>query len=313
MTLEEEARRFGVPVLVPCINESGVRYDLARMPDGSLGIRKPLASVDGVSDEVARQIVWCRLSGPYLNVEDLVSRTRLPQDVLDALARSGALDAIAGSSRRALWEIGVLVRRLDKLTPRSDHLLDLPVLTPEDIPDLPELSGAERLSWDYKTHQAARVHPLVLARRALGDMGIPPIQSCFRLLPAFQGKGTTVTVAGIAIVRQRPPTAKGFMFLTLEDETGFLQCIVHPKVQEKFYDTLIQPAMIARGELQATGTWRAMMLTEAWPLEGIFGGYSGFPSSRGNQGRLDTDMSPQTPDPKPQTLSPTSTPMRRTG
>ena len=106
-------------------------------------------------------------------------------------------------------------------------------------------------------------------------------------------------------MRQRPPTAKGFMFLTLEDETGFLQCIVHPEVQERFYDVLVQPALIARGELQATGNWRAMLLKEAWPLEGIFGGYSGFASCRGNQGRLVTgtdqpDLSPdgdQPPEP----------------
>ena len=93
--------------------------------------------------------------------------------------------------------------------------------------------------------------------------------------------------AGVVIMRQRPPTAKGFMFITLEDETGFLQCVVHPKLYDQHYDTLLQPAIIFRGQLQATGGWRGIVVREAWPLEGVFGGYSGFPSATGGQDHLD--------------------------
>lgn len=310
MTLEEEARRCGISVLGPDINESGVRYDLTRLDDGSLAIRKPLSAIDGVSEEVARQIAWCRLQGPFRSVEDLVRRVPLPQDVLDALARSGSLDAVSASSRSALWEVGVAARRQIADAAARPDLFDLPLISPEDIPELPPLPTAERLSWDYKTHGAARVHPLVLARRTLQDLGIHPIESCHHLVPAFGKSNTTVTVAGVAIVRQRPPTAQGFMFLTLEDESGYIQCVVHPKVYERFYDILIQPALIAQGELQATGNWRAMLLKEAWPLDGIFGGYSGFPSSRGNQGRLvtGTDRADAFPEPEQE-----HQPLRRTG
>ncbi|MFH1567580.1 MAG: DNA polymerase III subunit alpha, partial [Gemmatimonadota bacterium] len=273
MTLEEEARRCGVPVLPPHVNASGVRYDLERLPDGRLAIRKPLSAVDGISEEVARQIIWCRMAGPFTSVEDLVERLTLDQDALDVLARCGALDALAGSSRKALWEVGVLGRLGPAAARCHPSLFDLPRLRPEDVPELPDLTGAARLSWDYKTHGAARAHPLVLARRLLADLGVPPIQACYHLLPAFDDRGPTVTVAGVAIVRQRPPTARGFMFLTLEDETGYLQCVVPPRVQERLYDVLVLPAVIARGQLQATGNWRALLLEDAWPLEGIFGGY----------------------------------------
>jgi DNA polymerase III alpha subunit len=92
-------------------------------------------------------------------------------------------------------------------------------------------------------------------------------------------------------MRQRPPTAKGFMFITLEDETGFLQCVVQPKLYEQFYDTLIQPSIIFRGQLQATGGWRGIVVHEAWPLEGVFGGYAGFPSATGGQDHLDDGAS----------------------
>ncbi|MBT6147942.1 MAG: hypothetical protein HOH74_21080, partial [Gemmatimonadetes bacterium] len=78
-----------------------------------------------------------------------------------------------------------------------------------------------------------------------------------------------------------------FMFITLEDETGFLQCVVRPKLYEQYYDTLIQPSIIFRGQLQATVGWRGIVVHEAWPLEGVFGGYSGFPSASGGQDHLD--------------------------
>lgn len=286
MTLEEETRRFGISVLYPTINESGIRFDLARLADGRLAIRKPLTAVKGVSEDVAMKILWCRLGGPYLSVEDLARRVFLSKDVLDALARAGCLDSVAGTSRRALWEAGVISRRLDPERPPDRTFLEMPVLTEEDIPDLPPLTSAERLSWDYKTQSAARVHPITLARRSLNDLQVQPIESVSRMVRLDGQLGPVVTLAGLVIVRQKPPTAKGFMFLSIEDETGFVQCIVHPKLLERLYDILVLPTLIVRGELQATGTWRALLLREAWPLEGIFGGYAGFASASGGQTRL---------------------------
>ena len=337
MTLEDEARRFGVPVLLPHINLSGTRYDLTRIDGGTQGasllaIRKPLTAVQGLSDEVSEQILWARLSGPFLSVEDLATRVLLDRRVLDTLARSGALDDLAGNSRDALWQVGVAANRLQARgdQPETSTLFDMPLILPEDLPELQPLTPAERLSWDYKTHGAGRTHPISLARRQLTDLHIQPIEACFRYVPlpgtpaagrgsckstehefappfganskrqdgvrhdgapATDSCGPLITVAGIVIMRQRPSTAKGFMFVTLEDETGFLQCVVHPRLYERYYDTLIQPSVIFRGQLQATGGWRGIVVREAWPLEGVFGGYSGFPSAAGGQDRLDDGAS----------------------
>ena len=292
MTLEEEARRLSVPILLPSINESGTRFDLVRLADARLAIRKPLTSVKGLREEAAQQIVWARMKGPFRTVEDALRRLALPRDTIDALARSGALDALCGSSRKALWEVGVISRRLESGRHQSQRtLFDLPAITAEDVPELPELTAAERLSWDYQTHGAGRVHPIILARRALNDLAVQSVETVHRLVPLSQREktnGPSVTIAGVVIVRQRPPTAKGFMFVTLEDETGFIQCVVNPSIQEALYDVLIGPSMIVRGQLQATGTWRGIIMKEAWPLEGVFGGYVGFPSSRGSQDRLAT-------------------------
>ena len=284
MTLEEEARRLSVPILLPSINESGTRFDLVKLSDGRLAIRKPLTSVVGLSEEAAQQIVWARMKGPFRNAEDFIRRLALPRDTVDSLARSGALDVLCGSSRKALWEVGVLSRRLESSRQQSQRtLFDLPGITPEDVPELPELTAAERLSWDYQTHGAGRLHPITLARRALDDLAIQSIKTIHRLVPLSEkpAKGPLVTIAGVVIVRQRPPTAKGFMFVTVEDETGFIQCVVNPGIQDALYDIMIGPAMIVRGQLQATGNWRGIIVKDAWPLEGIFGGSSGFPGSRG--------------------------------
>ena len=327
MTLEQEARSFGVSVLLPHINQSGTRYDLTRADDGTLAIRKPLTAIKGLSDEVAEQIAWARMAGPFTSIEDLATRVFLDRKVLDGLARSGALDVLAGNSRDALWQVGVASNRLAARedTTDGDTLFDLPLILPEDLPELQPLTSAERLSWDYKTHGAGRTHPISLARRQLTDLHIQPIDACFRYMPIDSGhsaagrsasrttqhefapqsgansgrqdgarhhsatdsRGPLISVAGIVIMRQRAPTAKGFMFVTLEDETGFLQCVVPPKLYERYYDTLIQPSIIFRGQLQATEGWRGIVVREAWPLEGVFGGYSGFPSAAGGQDHMD--------------------------
>ena len=92
----------------------------------------------------------------------------------------------------------------------------------DDIPDLPPLTASERLSWDYRTHGAARVHPMTLARRQLAELEVRPIETCYRFgrtVRTQAGNPATVTVAGITMLRQRPPTAKGVLFVTIEDET----------------------------------------------------------------------------------------------
>lgn len=319
MTLEEEARRFGVRTLLPDINQSMARYDLEWVPkpdpkrprrDGEaaradrgdrpptrqvpteLAIRKPLSSVQTVTQESARAIVWERLNGPYTSVRDLYERVPLTLDQFRNLARAGALDALAGDSRRALWEVGLLHKKLR--TPgrrRANMLFDLPPFTEEDVPDMESLTLDERLSWDYESHHAARIHPMSLARRTLNEYEIRPIASCFDLgrvgstesARSDSRDGPVVTVAGIAMLRQRPKTANGVMFLTLEDETGFVQTVIYAAVLEALEHIFSQSAMIVRGRLQVMGNWRGLVVSHAWALDGILGGYEGHPSMGGGR------------------------------
>jgi error-prone DNA polymerase len=131
---------------------------------------------------------------------------------------------------------------------------------------------------------------MTLVRRTLNDYEIRPIATCWGLGRAVQETrdGPVVTVAGIAMLRQRPPTANGVLFVTLEDETGFIQCFVYPKVLEALDHVVSQSSLIVRGRLQVMGNWRGLVMHHAWPLNGILGGYEGHPSMAGGRDRMIT-------------------------
>jgi DNA-directed DNA polymerase III PolC len=289
MTLEEEAKRLDVPILLPEIHRSGMRFDLEQTDQG-WGIRKPLTIVTNVSETIARDIIWERMSEPFASVEDLYRRVAVPRNALEALARSGALDNLSDSSRSALWGIGVLANRLGPAGPsRAPKLFDMPAVDSQDIPDLSELSTEERLSWDLETHRAARTHPMALVRRQLTDLEIRPIETCYRIsgktLNTSHPPAPTITTAGLFILRHRPTTVTGVIFPTLEDEIGFIQCVVYPKFRGPLRHVLTRPSIIARGRLQVTGNWRGLVLTDAWVLNKVFGGYVGHPSASGGRDR----------------------------
>ena len=287
MTLEEEARRWGVQTLMPDVNRSGIRYDLEPGPDGRLAIRKPLTAIAQIGVEEARRIVWERMLKPFESVEDVYRRVPLDVDQFRTLARSGAFDTLSGNSRKALWEVGLLARRLDQpgARPTPAFFQPEPVVRLEDIPALPELEPKERVSWDYEMHGTGRVHPISLLRRTLNELEVRPIettQSFGRDVPLNPKMGPPMlTIAGIVVLRQQPPTAKGVLFVTLEDETGFIQCIVQPNEREHLDHILTQSALIVRGKIHVMGNWRGLVVTQAWRLDGIFGGYAGYASAEG--------------------------------
>lgn len=289
MTLEEEARRHGVKVLSPDIALSGIRYDVERDPEGILSIRKPLTSVAHCSPDVARSIIWERGHRPFSSIEDLCLRTTIPADAIDALAVSGALDDLAGSTRRALWEVGVVRRRIDRHR-RDPSLFDMPLVMDDDIPPLPQLRAQERLAYDYRTHGSARIHPMTLYRRAMNDLEVRTIATCSKLgalrETVTDGRrkndtGIDVMIAGIVILRQSPPTAHGVLFVTLEDETGFLQCVVQPRERERFAEELRHAALIVKGRLHAVQQWRGVVVREVRVLTNVIGGYYGHPAMYG--------------------------------
>ena len=276
-TLEEEAKRLGYPMLMPEINRSGLRFDLEWF-EGRWHIRKPLTSVKEVSEDTAKRITWALMNGPFKNLEDLFYRVTIPRKSLDGLARAGALDSLTGSSRRALWEVGVMAQRLDAL--HIPAFLPPPLIATDEIPQLPQLTQRERILWDLKSHKAGRLHPLSLIRRQLNHLGAQTIQTCYRIA-AIKNQEPRVTIAGTAMLKQMPPTARGVMFITLEDETGYIQIVVFPNVQRQFISLIREASLIVDGHLQANGHWRGVVADRLYPLRSVFGGYAGHPSAQG--------------------------------
>lgn len=300
MTLEEEARRFGVAIKTVDINRSSMRFDISPHKMG-WAIQKPIMAVAGMTPQQARNIVMQRMKRAFTSVEDVYIRCNLHVDVMRNLARSGAFDSLESDSRKALWKVGVLYKkwgRTSRVQPESERpqnqqpqseLFDRPLIEADEIPMLPSLSPSEKLDWDYDTHQAGRVHPMTLVRRELIDLEIRPIEKCYRLAktnsnPFLRDSNSPIiSTAGIVILRQRPPTANGFMFVTLEDETGFIQCIVAPDVCTKLSQVLFHSSLIVKGQVGGEKEWAGLLIQDAWILNQTFGGYEGRPSYGGGK------------------------------
>lgn len=299
LSLQEEARRFGVETRQPHVHYSGVRYDLEPGPGRHPAVRMPLTAVRAVSPEDARAIVLERFRRPFDSLEDLWRRVPVQGRVLRSLAEGGALDdLVPGDGRSALWHLGVLERRLGPPGRTAvPSLFDHPTVEAADHPDLPPLSPAERLAWDLTTTGTARDHPITLLRRTLASLEVRPIEVCYRLGRTAPlrpgGPPPVVTLGGLVTMRQRPPTANGVLFLTLEDETGFIQCVVRPDAQEHLDHLLRRHALILRGHVHAQGNWRGLVVSDAWPLDEAFGGYEGHLDYAGGRDRRVTTPPPR--------------------
>jgi error-prone DNA polymerase len=236
------------------------------------------------------ELVEGRAPGPerrYDSIEDLVARTAIRRDELATLAEIGALNAFGHDRRSALWQIerairpsGALFEEHDDLTsPREtfdsgDQRADRGERTAESGPrtaderhdsPLRPMTPSERLMADYSgTSLTIGPHPLALRRMELAMRGV------LRAIDLPRGKhGRRVRVAGAVITRQRPGTAKGFVFLTLEDETGIANIIVRPDLFTDQRTTIVgAPYVIVEGVLQIQEGVTSVKAERLLPLGG---------------------------------------------
>lgn len=240
-----DAKRHGVIVLPPDINRS---QDACTLEENA--IRLGLRFLKGVGP-AARQRV---LAGqPFAGLRDLCQRTRLPHDAIEALIRAGALDSLDLDRRRLLWELGMLDYR--------PLVVDLD--TESEVIALPELQEAEAMAWSLDLlGMTPGDHVIRLYRPYLQSRGI---LSAAEL--EHQRDGEMVKVAGQVVVRQSPPTAKGHLFLTLEDETGLANLIVRPALYAKRYEALrYAPLLAAAGRVQREGEACSVLVQGVWEI-----------------------------------------------
>ncbi len=176
-------------------------------------------------EAAARQVEEARRrGGAFTSLYDLWRRTRLSKVDLARLAAAGALAPLSpGSRREALWNVYALPEDEGDLFARVKP-------PPEPSPPLPELTERERVVADYQALGACvDAHPMQLLRASLEKAGVASTAQVQAMRP-----GRKVQVAGMAIVRQRPETAKGMFFMTLEDEQGFANIVATPDVFARY-------------------------------------------------------------------------------
>jgi error-prone DNA polymerase len=256
-----DARHHGVPVWGPDVNTSLEVCSLEAGNQGTgnreagnqgWGIRLGLKYVHGLGEVWQGRIVERRGDRIFADLGGFCRRTRLPRPVVENLIRAGALDSL-GKRRDLLWELGGLVYQQDGLD----------VEVPLESVALPILSQAERLAWEYELLGMAPGEQVMdLYREALKKQGV--LTSCEL---AERRNGERVRVAGWAVVRQRPPTAKGMLFITLEDETGLSNLIVRPDVYERHRDALRNaPLLWVEGRIQREGEAISVLVYNAKAL-----------------------------------------------
>jgi error-prone DNA polymerase len=239
--LVQDARRHRIEVRPIDVNHSDKDstlepHALPATPDGERpqpAVRLGLRLVSGLGDEAALRIERSRRAhGPFAHPQDLAHRARLSQQDMQQLAAADALTSLAGHRRQQVWQASAL-HAVPQLLQGS--------LLPEDDLELPAAAEGEEVLWDYAaTGLTLRRHPLALLRPRLAQQGLLSA----RQLDAVKA-GRYAKACGIVTGRQKPQTAKGTLFVTLEDETGNVQVIVWPKVYEEHRSTILGARLLA--------------------------------------------------------------------
>lgn len=241
-TLVKDAQRHGLKVLPIDITCSDWLCTIEK-ESGGLALRLGLRYVKGLSQQSGQAIVRERSRRPFAGIDDLCNRVpQLRKDELRKLAAIGALNFIQGDAvnrRDALWQV-------ERVTRAAGELYEELAEKDGDSPLLP-MSITERLDADFRgTGLTIGKHPVAYHRDELNKLDALRASDIRKLRD-----GSFVRVAGWVIVRQRPGTAKGFMFLTLEDETGVSNIIVTPQLFDRYRIELVDhPFLLIEGALQ---------------------------------------------------------------
>jgi error-prone DNA polymerase len=240
--LVRDARAHGVEVRPVDVCMSHWDSSLERRDDGEPALRLGLRLVKSLSQAGAERLIAARNTCAFRSIEDLGVRAALDRGDLEALAAAGALAALSGNRHLAFWEVAGTERPLP-LAPAATH----PASVTEGRPLLSAPTEGQAIAADYASlGLTLGRHPLALLRKRLSAAALIPAAE---LIAA--GHGARVRTAGIVIMRQRPATASGVTFITLEDESGQVNVIVWESVGREQRRAMIESRLLeVHGELQ---------------------------------------------------------------
>ena len=259
--LVQDAQRHGVEVRPPDVLHSDWNCTLELAQDGEQpAVRLGLRLLNGLGQASAERIVTARVAQAFINTEDLALRAGLDAAALKALASADALRGLSGHRRQQVWDAAALhaAPALLRAAPVDEEGLAL-----EAAPE------GEEIVFDYAaTGLTLRRHPLALLREQLRAQRLQTAAE-LRDLP----DGRLVRACGLVLTRQQPGTAKGVVFVTLEDETGTVQVIVWKALREKQRRELLHAGLLAvYGQWQRQGEVRHLIAQHLVDLTPLLGG-----------------------------------------
>ena len=235
------AREHGVEVRPVNVNHSDWESTLERDATGRPVLRLGFNRVKGLAERAAERVVAARCGEAFGSVPELAERARLGRGELDVLAGSGALESLARNRHRAHWDAA----GVEKPTPLLGQ-----ARIAEGIPMLKAPTEGQEVLADYRhLGLSLRRHPLALLRDRLISVGLQTAGDVLQF-----PNGAAVQAAGLVITRQRPSSASGVIFVTIEDETGYLNLVIWERIAERQRQVLLGATLLGvHGEVQREG------------------------------------------------------------
>ena len=269
-TLVKDAQRHGLKCKPIDLTRSDWKCTLEKIPEG-LAVRLGMRYVKGLRQEIALAIMRQRDLRAFASIDDLKLRVpEIQRSELTALAEVGALNFISGQRgfhrRDALWQVERAARRPGPLLETQEEASPERATSAPPLPDSPlsRMTDEERLVADFRgTGLTVGPHPMTYRRAEMKQRGVRAAIELAKL-----PDGTHVQVAGAVIARQRPGTAKGFVFLSLEDETGIANAIIPPQLFERDHTVVVHnPFLLIEGTLQNQDNVVSVKVERVQPLE----------------------------------------------
>jgi error-prone DNA polymerase len=247
--LVRDARNHGVEIRAIDANKSDWDCTLEDTGGKWHAVRLGLRMTRGLSEKDALALVAARGGKPYQSISELARRAGLGTGALVRLAKADAFASLGHSRREASWAIkGLRDEALPLFEAAAQRAREIVPEQIEDAVTLPAMTRGREVVEDYRSHGLSlRPHPLAFLR---GELTAHQIRPCQSLRSAKDG--SRITVAGLVMVRQRPGSAKGVMFITLEDETDIANLIIWPSLFDRQRRVILGAQMLAcRGKVQA--------------------------------------------------------------
>ena len=273
--LVQDAQRHGISVLPADVSHSDWDCTIQQLEsdpnkksgsDSNCSVRLGLCLVAGLARAVGERVVVARRQAEFASVEDLALRAGLDRGDLRALAAADALASLAGHRRQQVWDASAL-------QPAPPLLQGVPVQEPRL--QLPAADEGQEVLLDYaSTGLTLRSHPLSLLRSSLSKMKLMTAAELHG-----QPDGRLVRACGLVTMRQQPGTAKGVMFVTLEDETGCVNVIVWKSLRERQRTAAVQSRLLAvhgvwQRDTESGGEVRHLIAGHLRDLTPLLGGLS---------------------------------------